>query len=366
MQTRPETLPPQIETIAELRELYRAAEARAARLRLLSATGRDLAEAGSAGFEAPLQRAAERLAFFVGSRSARLVAEAEAGAIALPAPGPDAGPVGWIVIEGLASADAIPDAEDREAFGMHLELMGATLHRIAAERERAGLLSALRDREARLELLVSRMFSAQEEERRRVSQDLHDGVAQTATALVRMLEGGGAQSGEDLSAAGREQLAAIARGLVRELRAVIGGLRPTLLDDLGLVAALQSLAEGLEAEGYAVSLHFEGDTARLAAPVETALFRVAQEAFSNIRKHAGGPCAVRIELLLREDGERVLRITDSGHGPAAPQAEGPPGSHVGIDVMRERMAAIGGSLAWRAGPGGGVSVSARLPGGVTA
>ena len=113
-----------------------------------------------------------------------------------------------------------------------------------------------------------------------------------------------------------------------------------------------------------MSLHFEGDTARLAATVETALFRVAQEAVSNIRKHAGGPCAVRIELLLREDGERLLRITDSGKGPTPAEGEAVPGSHVGIDVMRERMAAIGGSLPWRAGAGGGVSVCPRLPGGL--
>jgi hypothetical protein len=360
--------PLRLDTVAEMRELYRAAESRAARMRLLSVSGRELAEAAPITIAASLQKSADRLAFFLGSRSAT-VSEGGAGeGVPIVAPGPARVPIARIRIEGIACVEDIHDSEDREAAIMHLELLGATIDRIARERERGELLFALRDREKRLEHLVGKLFSVQEEERRRVSQELHDGVAQTATALVRILEGAGTSTTGDIPAAKRGHLAGIARDLVRELRAVIGGLRPTLLDDLGLEAALQSLADGLQAEGYTVTCDLGADSSRLPAHVETALFRVAQEALSNVRKHAGSACKVVIELKTGDDGTgRILRIRDTGSGPAdgAPGSGATPaGTHVGIDVMHERMAAIGGQLDWRAGSAGGVTVTARLPEGL--
>lgn len=359
-------LSPQPETIAELRELYRAAEARAARMRLLSVAGRELAQADAASIEPVLRRCAERLAFFLGRQSAAVTLGPAGDGIAITAPGPQRQPLAWLSVAGITCADDIADQEDREAFAMHLELMGATIDRIRREEERTALLATLRDREQRLELLVGSIFSAQEEERRRVSRDLHDGVAQTATALVRMLEGVGGVGKADLPAAERAHLTGVARQLVTELRGVIGGLRPTLLDDLGLEAALRALAEGLEADGFTVRLAIARLPARMPPQVETAFFRVAQEAITNIRKHAGGPCAVTVELRQRlPDAALLLRICDSGAGPAeAGVLAGPSqGSRVGIDGMRERMAAIGGSLDWRAGKAGGVTVSAQLPAG---
>lgn len=354
-----------VDTVAEMRELYRAAESRAARMRLLSVSGRELAQADPGNIAACLQQSADRLAFFLGRKSARIDQAVAGDGIAVLAPGPERRAVAQLLIDGINKVDDIDDAEDREAFAMHLELMGATIDRIRRERERGDLLSALTEREKRLEQLVGKIFSAQEDERRRVSQDLHDGVAQTATALMRILEGTGTAASGDIPAAERARLAAIARDLVKELRAVIGGLRPTLLDDLGLDAALQSLADGLQVEGFGVSIYLGEDNRRLPAHAETALFRVAQEALSNVRKHAGGPCAVSIELTSDdEQGGHSLRICDSGCGPDSDvrdYRDASPGTHVGIDVMRERMTAIGGQLDWRAGAKGGVMVIARLP-----
>lgn len=365
VRSEPSTLPLQPETVAEMRELYRAAESRSARMRLLSVSGQELAEAEPATIAERLQQSADRLAFFLGSRSARMCEGSSEGGIVIMAPGPTRRAVGHISIDGVVSLDDIPDAEDREAASMHLDLMGATIDRIERERERGTLLAALRDREHRLERMIGKIFSAQEDERRRVSQELHDGVAQTATALVRLLEGSGTAATDPMPAAERSRLAGIARDLVKELRAVIGGLRPTLLDDLGLQAALQSLADGLEADGYRVSVRIDPDDARLPAHIETALFRVAQEALANVRKHAGGPCAVSIELTSEGiEPVRLLRIRDSGCGPGnRVDAEGvwPRGKHIGLDVMRERMTAIGGELEWRAGASGGVTITARLP-----
>lgn len=336
---------PQVETVAELRELYRAAEARAARLRLMSTNGRQLALADVVDAGPILQACAERLAYFLGFRAATLSRGHNAPGLPIPAPGRTGRMLGAVQIEGLSSLEDIPDVEDRESCRVQLEMMGATIDRI--------------EREQRLEFVVGRLFSAQEEERRRVSHELHDGVAQTATALARLLEGSSAAAG-DLEAAERPRLAAIARDLVGELRSVIRGLRPTILDDLGLAAGLQTLAEALEAEGYGVTVQIESDVSDWPAHVETALFRVAQEALANVRKHAGGPCAVDLALVARSGcADGILRIADHGPGPGETHAADQP--QFGIEVMRERMASIGGTLDWQSNQPVGVAVTATFP-----
>lgn len=345
MQSGKPALAPEVETVAELRELYRAAEARAARLRLLSTTGRQLAMAEAATIEPILQGCADRIGYFLGRRGGAVRGEGAAG-LPIPAPGSEGRVLSILEIDGLSSLSDIVDPEDREAVRLQLEMLGATIDRINRERE-------LQEREARLEFVVGRLFSAQEEERRRVSHELHDGVAQTATALARLLEG------SDISA-NRAKLAGIARDLVGELRSVIRGLRPTVLDDLGLEAGLRALAEALEAEGYRVSVHIASDVDLWPGHVETALYRVAQEALSNVRKHAGGPCAVTLELSSRRgDSSPFLRIQDRGQGARA--GINPDRLHIGIDVMRERMASIGGALQWQVLAEGGVAVLATFP-----
>jgi signal transduction histidine kinase len=348
MQSRKPVLPPEVDTVAELRALYRAAEARAARLRLLSGNGRQLAMAEAATLPAILQGCADRLAYFLGQRGGAVAAAEGSGqdhGLAIHAPGSNGRLLARLVIDGLNRLDDIADQEDREATALQLEMIGATIDRVERERE-------LQEREARLEFVVGRLFSAQEEERRRVSHELHDGVAQTATALARMLEG--AKASQD-----RTKLAGIARDLVSELRAVIRGLRPTVLDDLGLEAALRALAEQLEAEGYDVDIVIASEVRTWPVHIETALYRVAQEALTNVRKHAGGPCPVRLELAARHSDEQpFLRISDQGAGPR--QGEDPGRAHFGIEVMRERMVSIGGTLLWQAQPDGGVTVTARF------
>lgn len=355
----------QVETIAELRQLYRGSEARASRLRLLSASGRAMAEASDDKIEEVLEHIAVQLAYFVGHTRATVSLDPQAKGIAIPAPGQQAHIVGHIDIDGLSSPNDIVDSDDRETFQMHLEMIGATIDRIHRERERTTLLNTLHEREQRLEYLVGRIFSAQEDERRRVSHDLHDGVAQTATALARMLEGGGLTSNADIPAADRAKLAAIARDLVTELRAVIAGLRPPLLDDLGLEAAIRSLGDVLSSDGFIVDMRIKCSSCPQPANTETALFRVAQEAVTNIRKHAGHGCRVHISFTSAQDGSLRLHIEDFGNGCSFAPDQGPQdglGAHVGIDVMRERMAAVGGRLIWKAMLGRGVKVIAECDG----
>jgi len=365
MQNPMPVLPSDGETIAELRELYRAAESRAARLRLLSVSARELAEATSASLDEVVARCAQRLAFFVGCRGAVVLQTTDLaqdeGGIPIKAPGDEGKAIAWLSIDGLAGTGAILNDEDRDAFQMELDLFGLTIDRITKDRERAGLVSKLQEREQTLGMLLEQIFTAQEEERRRVSHELHDGVAQTATALVRILES--PMAGAD----GAMKPAEVARSLVSEIRRVIAGLRPTLLDDLGLIPALQALAEGLEADGYRVRQELLQCDARLSPLVETAVFRVAQEAVANIRKHAGEPCDVLIQARFDID-PLLLRIEDNGRGPseetrkeAGAGGNGVAGNNVGIEVMKERLAAIGGTFEWGAGRDCGVFVEARFP-----
>ena len=365
MQPPSSVLDSQIETISELRQLYRAAEARAARLRLLSSSGRELAKTGIDGVEDVLTHIGAQLAYFLGHTRADITLDPDGPGMPIPAPGDDAHIVGRIHIHGLASLEDIAEDEDRDAYRMHIEMMGATIDRISRERERTKLLSALHERELHLEYLVGRIFSAQEEERRRVSHDLHDGVAQTATALVRMLEGESSKPAADIPAASRARLTSIARDMVTELREVIAGLRPTLLDDLGLEAAVRAMADALANDGFEVVLHIDSPLEPFPGHIETALFRVAQEAVTNIRKHAGTGC--RVELELRPSQLKnwpYLRVEDFGKGCNYTLAEASlvrDGTHIGIDVMRERMAAVGGELLWGPKQNGGVAVTAHFP-----
>ena len=369
MQTHQSALAPEIETVAELRALYRASEARAARLRLMSTSARQLAMAEAGTIDAILTQCAAQLAYFLGRRSgvmhygAQGPDEHEDG-LPIPAPGPGERIIGRIVIEGVAALSDVADDEDAQAVRMLLEMIGGTLDRIARDEQHRHLLHTLRDREARLEKVVGQVLIVQEEERRRVSHDLHDGVAQTATALMRMLEGEGAAKPADIPAADRAQLAAMARDLVHELRGVIRGLRPTILDDLGLEAGLSALVEAMEADGYRMSAFIANTGALWAPEEETALYRVAQEALANIRKHGGGPCDVMVELNPDPRApHRTLRISNvrSGDMAATIDAETAKDGHFGIDIMRERMASIGGSLSWNMAKDGSVTVLAQLP-----
>ncbi len=332
----------QSDTVSALRDLYRASEARAARLRLLMEAGRDLAVVESTNLNSVLAQSARRAALFAGCREGEVVLDAAADGLPLVAPGPDQRCVGVLRLLREGDVETPSDPEDQGALNLLAQLMGAAIDRSAREQEREELLDLLRDRERRLEHVVGRLFSAQEEERRRVSRDLHDGVAQTATALFRRLEAAGAAGeGSDPLA-----LAEIAKGLVRELRRVIAGLRPTSLDDLGLVAAVSAMVDELGRDGYAVDLRADGPE-RWPPILETAFFRVAQEALANVRKHAGGPCPVEVTLIGDSAvGRWELVVADRGVGFSQPGVEptATDGRHIGLEVMRERMAAIGGDL----------------------
>ena len=153
----------------------------------------------------------------------------------------------------------------------------------------------------------------------------------------------------------------LVRRKVEEARRVIEGLRPAALDDIGLAAALQLLVEELRPDGWRVDYEEDLGTERLPDETETALYRVAQEALTNARKHAKTTSA-HVRLGRRRTKVR-LEVRDFGRGfehSATPEGSGP-GEKVGISGMRERITLLSGDFKARSRPGQGTTVVAEVP-----
>jgi signal transduction histidine kinase len=241
--------------------------------------------------------------------------------------------------------------------------------RSSERREQAARLAAeaatrqIAEREHRLQDLVRQLQVAQEEERRRVAYEIHDGLAQVAASAHQHLQTY-ADYHAPTSSAGREALdrtVDLVQRTVREARRLIAGLRPTALDDFGLGTAIRLEVEALRAEGWQVTYEEDLGDERLASTVETALFRVTQEALTNVRKHAGR--AQVVVTLERHDDNVRLEVRDWGRGfsPHAAHERPRPGERVGLLSMQERVALLRGHCTVTSEPGAGTQVLAVVP-----
>jgi PAS domain S-box-containing protein len=245
-----------------------------------------------------------------------------------------------------------------------MALLGAVGQQIGVALENARLWEALRQREERRSELLAQVIRAQEEERRRIARELHDGIGQSINALVFGLNASALAIAQDASQAPRllARLTASASDIVHELQNVIYDLRPSLLDDLGLVMALRWYAEErLRNRGIDPVFDLPEDTLRLPEEVETALFRIGQEAITNICRHAQ---ATQAWIALAVTPDRVhLTIRDNGVGfdrdalKAASQKRRP----WGLLGMQERAALLRGHFSIDSGPGKGTIVQVSLP-----
>jgi signal transduction histidine kinase len=211
--------------------------------------------------------------------------------------------------------------------------------------------------------LLRRIVTTQEEERRRISRELHDQLGQSLTALRLKLEGLSEEAGRRSKLRGRiEELTEIAQRLDADVDFLAWELRPTALDDLGLIVALSNYAQEWS-KHFGVNVNFHsrglGDT-RLAPLVETNLYRIAQEALNNVAKHAG---ATSVDMLLeRRDHHAVLIIEDNGRGFDPDDVKvSESGRGMGLVGTRERAALVGGSAEIESAPGGGTTVFVRVP-----
>ena len=244
--------------------------------------------------------------------------------------------------------------QSRAVRDSEVELLADVANLMAGAVENSILYRRLADREAMLAGLASRTIEAQEAERRRLAAEIHDGVGQRLASLSYHLDAARAANPDDPAEVATEldQAMGLARAAFADVRAAIEGLRPVVLDDLGLGAGLESIARSLPGLRAEVSV----DTGPLPPHLETTLFRIGQEALQNVQRHSR---ATTVVLSLHQaDDQVVLRVVDDGVG-MPEQSPGP--GHYGLVGIRERAELVGGTVDVFSRAGEGTRLSVRLP-----
>ncbi len=248
----------------------------------------------------------------------------------------------------------------------HLELLEGFASQAATASRNARLFETVSESRRELRRLSIKIVEAQEEERRRISQELHDGVAQTMTAVIinaELLLAQVAAVEDDPLASRLREVASLAKEALKQTRNLSHRLRPAMLDELGLVPTLRWFTQrfaawaGVEVEFSATGI----DDERLEPAIETGLYRVVQEALTNVVRHAEAS-RVKVELI-RETDRVVVRIEDDGEG-FDPKVESGSDGHlpgIGLIGLKERVISLGGVFTARSCDGGGVRVDVEIP-----
>lgn len=234
----------------------------------------------------------------------------------------------------------------------------------AAAKENARLYAELQRKEQLRGELLHRVISAQEDERKRIARELHDETSQSLSALMVGLDTVHMASALDVSKAGSrlQNCKTIAGTLLKNIHRIIADLRPTLLDDLGLAPAIAWYGEQrLTPVGIDFHMNEDAMTSRLQPALETAFFRIAQEALNNAARHARATC-VNVRLV-RKWQRVILEINDNGCGfdPQLLQASDSQGQGLGLRGMLERASTLGGDFSMQTAPGKGTTITVRVP-----
>jgi signal transduction histidine kinase len=234
----------------------------------------------------------------------------------------------------------------------------------AAARENARLYAEVQRKEQLRGELLHRVISAQEDERKRIARELHDETSQGLSALMIGLDTVRMALANDPSKvdAHLSSCKTISESLLKNVHRLIADLRPTLLDDLGLVPAIAWYGEQrLQSLGITFQLREDDPKVRLPLPIETALFRIAQEAITNVTRHARATM-VTVHLAC-QDGWVVLQVTDDGAGfdPRALQTTSLHGRSLGLRGMQERATILGGEFELGTARGKGTTITVRVP-----
>lgn len=236
---------------------------------------------------------------------------------------------------------------------------------IAANQEKEALLQELQRKEQIRNTLISKLLTAQEDERKKLSRELHDETSQAITSLMLTMR----VLAEDAEDSGQKEALLLARDvaekILRDIRNLAVELRPPVLDDMGLLAAVKKQVEDLQQRcGLLIELSVDDETKRslqtLDSQVAVALYRIVQESLNNVVKHSG---ASRVRVLLKQDENGTeLRIVDNGRGLVpADLNRARQENRLGIYGMQERAELLGGSLRIEIAPPGGTSLTITIP-----
>jgi len=258
----------------------------------------------------------------------------------------------------------IQSEEEKSLSTDEFKLMLGVAQQLGLSIENARLHQEAQEREKRLGELLHQVVNAQEAERQRIARELHDATAQSLTAIALGLRGVEALLDEDPVVAVQEirELKSFSTDALGELRRIISNLRPPQLDDLGLVAALQWYIQEFERR-YGIPTDFvvEGSEFRLPSEYETVLFRITQEALTNIAKHAHASRAfVRLEI---RPTHICVTIQDDGCGfdPEEVLEGTRPRTGWGLVGIQERALLLGGHYEIHSAPGQGTRIRVRVP-----
>jgi two-component system NarL family sensor kinase len=268
---------------------------------------------------------------------------------------------GWVIGTGIYLDDveaALAQVDHQNSGYLHQTMLLIAIIALSSALAvgLAGLLLNLSEHrvaDAKLRQLAQRVVRSQEEERARLSRDLHDGISQWLVSIKLQIEAAlerlrGTPEQAAVARAGFEKTATQINGVLAEVRRISHDLRPAILDDLGLAAALDHLCGEWRESSPQTQIVFEHerqreDGAALSDVVNTVLFRVAQEALTNIARHANAS-QIRMRLY---DGHNLLmlQVQDNGNGFDPGQVDDHSRHGIGLRNMRERMEAVGGELA---------------------
>lgn len=239
-------------------------------------------------------------------------------------------------------------------------LLSVLATEVATAVENSQLYASLREKEGRLTVLAHKLIHSQEEERRRIARDMHDGLAQMIVSAFQLLQAHAFAVPEGTDRQALERGLAMLSDCIDESRKVIFDLRPSTLDDFGLVLALRQYVATLEGElGWQVEFSLVGQVGPMSSALETAIFRLVQEALTNVRKHAA---AERVLVRLAcQDGTLVITVRDWGCGFNVREATARRNGQLGLMGMKERVSLLNGDFHLRSKAGAGTLVRITIP-----
>lgn len=274
----------------------------------------------------------------------------------------------WIIKNALRPLNELSTLVDQVQAGhaqidpRFLQPTDPDIYQLAATLD--SLVRELNERNLELRALSERSINALEEERRRIALTLHDDTGQALSMLIINLESLENQIPSDEGSL-REKLITtrkLAQQSLANLRKIVYGLRPTILDDLGLVPAIRWYARtNLEEAGIMVEITANGEVGPLSPQLNSTLFRIAQEAVNNIIRHSN---AEKVEIILHQRDEHILlEVKDDGQGfdLASIQEKALQLQHLGLLGIQERAELVGGETKLTSAPGSGTQILISVP-----